>query len=118
MNTNVFNLQRFPTDVDQHRDGASPYGVMDMLGNVWEWTCNAYVHYPYTVGGPHESLLATGRRVLRGGSYNAKPNQIRSSMRLRQNAGKAEINMDFELHGPCEWQQCVTAKHHRQSQGV
>ena len=91
------NLQRFPTDVDQHPSGASPYGVMDMLGNVWEWTRNAYVDYPYTIGGPHESLLAAGRRVLRGGSYNAKPNQIRSSMRLRQNAGKAEINYGFRV---------------------
>jgi iron(II)-dependent oxidoreductase len=27
-----------PSDVDAHPSGASPFGVMDMVGNVWQWT--------------------------------------------------------------------------------
>ena len=27
-----------PSDVDAHPHGASPFGVMDMVGNVWQWT--------------------------------------------------------------------------------
>jgi formylglycine-generating enzyme required for sulfatase activity len=27
-----------PDAVDAHPQGASPYGVMDMVGNVWQWT--------------------------------------------------------------------------------
>lgn len=27
-----------PSDVDAHPKGASPFGVMDMVGNVWQWT--------------------------------------------------------------------------------
>ena len=27
-----------PSDVDAHPAGASPFGVMDMVGNVWQWT--------------------------------------------------------------------------------
>jgi iron(II)-dependent oxidoreductase len=27
-----------PDSVDAHPQGASPYGVMDMVGNVWQWT--------------------------------------------------------------------------------
>jgi formylglycine-generating enzyme required for sulfatase activity len=26
------------SDVDAHPEGASPFGVMDMVGNVWQWT--------------------------------------------------------------------------------
>ena len=27
-----------PADVDAHPRGASPFGVMDLVGNVWQWT--------------------------------------------------------------------------------
>jgi formylglycine-generating enzyme required for sulfatase activity len=27
-----------PADVDTDPAGASPFGVMDMTGNVWQWT--------------------------------------------------------------------------------
>jgi iron(II)-dependent oxidoreductase len=29
---------RSPDAVDEHPKGASPFGVMDMVGNVWQWT--------------------------------------------------------------------------------
>ncbi|HEY7696841.1 MAG TPA: SUMF1/EgtB/PvdO family nonheme iron enzyme, partial [Vicinamibacteria bacterium] len=29
---------RPPDDVDSHPRGASPFGVMDLVGNVWQWT--------------------------------------------------------------------------------
>jgi gamma-glutamyl hercynylcysteine S-oxide synthase len=47
---------RGPDNVDAHPGGASPYGVMDMVGNVWQWT-DEYVD-DHTRGG-----------ILRGGSY-------------------------------------------------
>jgi iron(II)-dependent oxidoreductase len=45
-----------PDDVDKHPGGASPFGVMDMVGNVWQWT-DEYVD-DHTRGG-----------ILKGGSY-------------------------------------------------
>jgi formylglycine-generating enzyme required for sulfatase activity len=53
--------------------GASPYGALDMSGNVWEWTRGLWGDqsgYPYRPGKEREHLGA-GRdvaRVLRGGS--------------------------------------------------
>ena len=49
--------------------GASPCGVMDMSGNVWEWCSSLYRSYPYDLGDGREDLEAEGDRVLRGGSW-------------------------------------------------
>ncbi len=51
------------TPVTQYPGGASPYGVMDMSGNVVEWCLNEY-HSPEKVQLSGERL-----RVLRGGSF-------------------------------------------------
>ncbi len=57
--------------VGRFTGGASPYGVLDMAGNVWEWTADWYADYPEIDGivhnwqGPFEGT----RKVVRGGSY-------------------------------------------------
>jgi formylglycine-generating enzyme required for sulfatase activity len=43
--------------------GASPYGVLDMAGNVAEWTASNHCHYPQT------TCSDDGTRVHRGGSW-------------------------------------------------
>jgi formylglycine-generating enzyme required for sulfatase activity len=45
-----------PDPVDAHPQGASPYGVMDMVGNVWQWTEEFTDEHTRTA-------------VLRGGEY-------------------------------------------------
>jgi iron(II)-dependent oxidoreductase len=34
----IDRTMRAPDDVDAHPAGASPFGVMDLVGNVWQWT--------------------------------------------------------------------------------
>ncbi len=52
-------------------DGASPYGCLDMSGNVWEWTLSKYKKYPYRPDDGREEIDNSGdRRVLRGGSFD------------------------------------------------
>jgi formylglycine-generating enzyme required for sulfatase activity len=57
------------TPVDAYPSGASPYGMLDMVGNVWEWTHTLWKGYPYKADDGRESENDSGRRVLRGGSF-------------------------------------------------
>ncbi|HEY5649268.1 MAG TPA: SUMF1/EgtB/PvdO family nonheme iron enzyme [Nitrospiria bacterium] len=34
-----------PKPVGQYKEGKSPYGVLDLIGNVWEWTHSWYLPY-------------------------------------------------------------------------
>lgn len=47
-------------------DCASPYGVLDLTGNAWEWTADRMVKYD----DPGVELAAG--RVIRGGAFDAK----------------------------------------------
>jgi formylglycine-generating enzyme required for sulfatase activity len=69
------------TAVGGHPAGASPYGVMDMAGNVWEWTASLYRPYPYVAGDGREDAAARGARVNRGGSWYYGAAYLRTSYR-------------------------------------
>lgn len=58
--------------VGQFPKGASPFGLLDMSGNAWEWTATDFVAYP---GGKVDSPPAgyTNLKVIRGGSYESTP---------------------------------------------
>jgi len=54
-------------DVGSLPNGASPYGALDMLGNVWEWCDSAYNAYPGNAS--PDPNMGKGFSVIRGGSY-------------------------------------------------
>jgi formylglycine-generating enzyme required for sulfatase activity len=61
--------------------GASPYGILDMSGNVWEWTRSLKQKYPYDSTDGRENLGATGERAVRGGSFYLFGKSMRAANR-------------------------------------
>ena len=67
------------TPVGIFPDGASPYGAMDMCGNVWEW-CATIWRSDYSI--PEDNTLeGLWERVLRGGSWNEREVRSRTTSR-------------------------------------
>lgn len=58
--------------------GATPEGLLDMAGNLSEWTSSLDRPYPYRADDGRENADHPGERVVRGGDYvfNSKPEQI------------------------------------------
>ena len=87
------------TPVDRYPSGASPYGVLDMAGNVWEWTSSLFKDYPYRAddGREKETEDGTGRRVLRGGAYYFSPEGVRCAYRNGRTAWRGNGSDGFRL---------------------
>lgn len=81
--------------VGSYPNGASPYGIMDMAGNVWEWVADMFngiddTYYKVSPrDNPRGPALGT-RRVERGGAFDRRPESVRTAMR-----GTGEIRSDL-----------------------
>jgi formylglycine-generating enzyme required for sulfatase activity len=75
----------FTSPVGNYPQGVSPYGALDMAGNVWEWVNDWYDPNYYQQqtfwSNPAGPSVKSGR-VLRGGSWADSANVTRSSFRL------------------------------------
>jgi len=66
--------------------GENPYGLLDMSGNVWEWTRSKYHEYPYRADDGREKLDSSNdARSLRGGSVSYTSLNLRCTYRGRSN---------------------------------
>jgi formylglycine-generating enzyme required for sulfatase activity len=63
-------------------NGDTPEGIIDMVGNVWEWTNTLFRAYPYDPDDGRESRDAAGFRVLRGASWVNDANVAYAAARL------------------------------------
>ena len=82
---NVDQLRFGTTPVGSHPRNISPFGCVDMIGNVWEWTSTDFTAYPGFEAFPYpeysEVFFGTEYKVLRGGSWATRPGAIRNTFR-------------------------------------
>jgi serine/threonine-protein kinase len=85
------------TPVGSYPAGVSPYGAVDMSGNVWEWVADWYDSNYYN-NSPIENPQGPssgGRRVLRGGSWYYEVNYIRAAFRFSADANSMLNDLGF-----------------------
>ena len=63
--------------------GGSPYGLLDMAGNAWEWVSSAYRPYPYDASDGREDLKAGPVRGTRGGGHDSTAEELTTTHRGR-----------------------------------
>ena len=75
--------------------GGTQQGVMDMVGNVWEWCLNKFKHPE----APESLRIDESHRdrAVRGGSWNNRPVGLRVSTRNRFKAGYRPYFIGFRL---------------------
>ncbi|MDB4946524.1 MAG: hypothetical protein JWP97_6058 [Labilithrix sp.] len=79
-----------PSRVGAHLAGASPYGVLDMSGNVEEWVADWYAE-SLTEASPR----AGSAHVLRGGGWLSQPSLGRTTTRNWGSVREAGPNVGF-----------------------
>ena len=83
--------------VSHHPTGASPFGCLDMSGNVWEWTADWYAPDSYlnrayeNPTGPEAGL----QRVIRGGSWYYYGKNLRVVKRHKDTPTTQHENIGF-----------------------
>jgi formylglycine-generating enzyme required for sulfatase activity len=87
---------RGTTTVGSFPDGGSPYGVMDMAGNVAEWTSDWFQPYPGYPGGDNEAqYFGEKYRVIRGGGWFSDQNLVRTTERSASSETAANDDIGF-----------------------
>jgi iron(II)-dependent oxidoreductase len=85
LHANVDQRAGGPVTAGSLPDGASPYGVLGMIGDVWEWTSSNFTGYPGFEPFPYreysEVFFGDQYRVLRGGAWATRPRVISSTFR-------------------------------------
>lgn len=75
----------------------NPWGIHDILGNVWEWTCSAYAE---GYGGDETRCAdsgAGGLRAGRGGSWGSVPRLVRAAARGRDDPARRYSALGFRV---------------------
>ncbi|MGH3873981.1 MAG: ergothioneine biosynthesis protein EgtB [Pseudonocardiaceae bacterium] len=88
-----------PAAAGSYPAGASPLGVYQLIGDVWEWTSSGFAGYPGFVPFPYreysEVFLGGDYRMLRGGSFGTDAAACRGTFRNWDHPVRRQIFTGF-----------------------
>ncbi|MBF0455360.1 MAG: SUMF1/EgtB/PvdO family nonheme iron enzyme [Magnetococcales bacterium] len=90
------------TPVEHFSHAANPYGLLDMHGNVFEWTRDWYepnFYHTSPTENPRSVWSKQGERVLRGGSWLSPSLRTRSAYRDSFAPDERDADVGFRLVG-------------------
>jgi iron(II)-dependent oxidoreductase len=82
---NLGQRRLHPSPLGSYPDGASAYGVRQLVGDVWEWTSSDFTGYPGFRSFPYkeysEVFFGSDYKILKGGSWATHPLSGRPTFR-------------------------------------
>jgi len=78
--------------VGAHPGDASPFGVLDMSGNVWQWVADDYKPYP---GRQPAFQIPADAKVIRGGSFHSDREHVTTTARNLDHASARSREIGF-----------------------
>ncbi len=101
VHANVDHYGCGPVPALAHPDGASSYGCLGMIGDVWEWTSSEFAGYPSFVPFPYreysEVFFGDEYKVLRGGSWATRARVANPTFRNWDYPRRRQIFAGFRL---------------------
>ena len=98
---NLDQLRGGPVPAETLLDGASPFGCLAIIGDVWEWTASHFDGYPGFTAHPYreysEVFFGLDSRVLRGGSWATRAGVITATFRNWDYPQRRQIFSGFRI---------------------